>query len=326
MSERAPREGLLLPILIPLASLVVIGVVLIGFSRILLNTTHAVATIVALLAALGVMGLAAWVAKRPAGSTASLLSLAGGAAGIAMLAGGVALVAAPPHGEEGGGVPVVAIVAPPGAAADGYAEDRVTAPAGVAFEIAFDNQDPGVPHNVFIATEEGGENLFEGATINGPATTTYSVDPLEEGSYFFFCSIHPTTMTGTLEAVPGATGGEGGGQGPTVVAQELAFEPTEIELPADQPTTITFENRDDVGSFGQHNIAIYQDDTFATALWTGELVSGPATVTYEVEPLPAGTYAFRCDVHPQMTGTVRVDGGGGGDGGGDGAAEEPGGG
>ncbi len=30
----------------------------------------------------------------------------------------------------------------------------------------------------------------------------------------------------------------------------------------------------------------------------GEIVTGPKTVTYKVNPLPAGTYQFRCVVHP----------------------------
>lgn len=337
MTDRAPRQSLLLPLLIPLGALVVIGLALWGFSRILLNTTHTAATTVALVAAAGIVAIAAYVAGRKRPGNAALFSMAGGAAGIAMLAGGVALVAAPPHGEEGEGVPVVAIVAPPNAAADGFAENRYEVPAELAFEIEFDNADPGVPHNVFIAEEEGGTNLFEGATINGPMVTTYAIeDPLAEGEYFFFCSIHPTTMTGTLEAVPGAAeggggGGEGGergggGGGVTVVAEQLAFDPNAIEVPADTPTTVTLDNRDDVGTFGQHNLAVYEDDSFAALIAATELISGPGTGSVELPPLAEGAYPFRCDVHPQMTGTVNVaagTGGGGGGGGDPGGAESP---
>jgi len=338
MSARGPRQSLLLPLLIPFAALVVIGAALWGFSRILLNTTHTAATTVALVAAAGIVAVAAYVAARKNPGNAALFSMVGGAAGIAMLAGGIALVAAPPHGEEEAAGPAVTIVAPPNAAADGFAQDAYTVPADVAFEIGFDNQDPGVPHNVFIAEEEGGTNLFEGATTNGPTVTTYAIEePLAEGEYFFFCSIHPTTMTGTLTAAPGAAGGgEGGGEGGggeggdggeggggiTVVAEELAFAPTEFELPADTPTSITFDNRDDAGTFGPHNIAIYTDDSFASGLFVGDLIQGPATVTYDVPAIPEGSYPFRCDVHPQMLGTANVvAAGGGGDPGGAGGDE-----
>jgi len=333
MSARGPRQSLLLPLLIPFAALVVIGAALWGFSRVLLNTTHAAATVVALVAAAGIVAIAAYVAARRNPGNAALFSMLGGAAGVAMLAGGVALVAAPPHGEEEGGGPAVVIVAPPNAAADGFAQDAYTVPAEIAFEIGFDNQDPGVPHNVFIAEEEGGTNLFEGATINGPATTTYAIaDPLADGEYFFFCSIHPTTMTGTLTAAPdaggeGGDGGEGGAGGVTVVAEELAFSPTDVEVPADTPATITLDNRDDVGTFGQHNLAVYQDDSFATQIAATDLISGPGTGTVELPPIAEGSYPFRCDVHPTMLGTVNAVAGGGegegGDAGGGDAAEEP---
>jgi len=61
VSERGPRQSLLLPLLIPLGSLAAIALVLFGFSRILLNTTHAAATVVALVAAAGILGIAAFV-------------------------------------------------------------------------------------------------------------------------------------------------------------------------------------------------------------------------------------------------------------------------
>ena len=64
-----PREGVLLPLLLPLASLAVIALVLLLFSRVLLRTTHTGATAVALVAAAGiVLGLVASIlpARRAA--------------------------------------------------------------------------------------------------------------------------------------------------------------------------------------------------------------------------------------------------------------------
>jgi plastocyanin len=62
---------------------------------------------------------------------------------------------------------------------------------------------------------------------------------------------------------------------------------------------LLFENRDGA----PHNVRIY-DDNPDTPLFTGEIFSGPASRTYQVPAIPAGQHKFRCDVHPQMAGTV----------------------
>ncbi len=54
---------------------------------------------------------------------------------------------------------------------------------------------------------------------------------------------------------------------------------------------------------GPHNVSIYDGDT---AVFQGEVVSGPATVEYTIPPMQPGTFEFRCDVHPDMIGTVEV--------------------
>ena len=48
MSDTAERQSLLLPVLMPVGLLVIIALVLFGFSRILLAISHAAATVVAL--------------------------------------------------------------------------------------------------------------------------------------------------------------------------------------------------------------------------------------------------------------------------------------
>jgi plastocyanin len=85
-------------------------------------------------------------------------------------------------------------------AASGIAYDQteLTAPANTPFQIAFTNNDAGIPHNVSI--HEGsptGTEVFKGAIFTGVATQTYDVPALPAGTYSFVCSVHPN-MVGTL--------------------------------------------------------------------------------------------------------------------------------
>jgi plastocyanin len=121
---------------------------------------------------------------------------------------------APPPGEEApppGEVP--AAEKPAGAAkqspekapagavsivAQGLAFDtpELTLPAQGEVVIAFDNQDAGIPHNVAIYTEQGGDPIFQGEIVTGPTTVDYRFPAPDPGTYFFQCDIHPT-MTGS---------------------------------------------------------------------------------------------------------------------------------
>jgi plastocyanin len=77
--------------------------------------------------------------------------------------------------------------------------DCLAAPAKTPFTIQFDNKDnPGIPHNVEIYTKDpaqGGTRLGgatdAGDAVTAPGTTTYQVDGLDPGTYYFQCDIHP---------------------------------------------------------------------------------------------------------------------------------------
>jgi plastocyanin/uncharacterized membrane protein len=84
---------------------------------------------------------------------------------------------------------------------------------------------------------------------------------------------------------------------------DQAFVPGNLRLPANEPVALAFDNED---SGVQHNVAIYEDESAEESLFVGDLFAGPATVTYDVPPLDPGSYFFRCDVHPQMNGSVEV--------------------
>jgi plastocyanin len=79
-----------------------------------------------------------------------------------------------------------------------FVVESLTAPADAPFTIAFDNKDPGQPHNIAISDASGAE-VFNGKIITGPAVEVYDVPALPAGNYTFVCSVHPN-MTGTLTA------------------------------------------------------------------------------------------------------------------------------
>lgn len=299
MSERPLRDRFVLPVLLPLGLLVLLAVAMVGFAQILLSVTHAAATSIALVVAAAVVVVAAFAARRPQIRAATVASMVGAVAGVAMFAGGAALLLAPKGAGEGAEGPAITIAL---AAKDiAFTTDALRAPADEPFAIAFDNQDPGIPHNVeiFEAEDFSGEPVFEGELVTGPAQVTYEVPALAAATYYFNCVVHPT-MVGTIEV---AAGGGEAAEGPTVVAMGLAFDTDVIELAAETATVIRMDNQD---AGVPHNISVYADETLAEQLYKAELVTGPAIAEYTIPPLPAGTYYFHCDVHPTMAGEVRV--------------------
>ena len=86
-----------------------------------------------------------------------------------------------------------------------------------------------------------------------------------------------------------------------IAADNIAFDVKELTAPAGQPFTIVFNNQEAVS----HNVAIYKG---TEPIFNGAFITGPATITYVVDALPAGEYIFTCDVHPiaAMTGTLTV--------------------
>ena len=86
---------------------------------------------------------------------------------------------------------------------------------------------------------------------------------------------------------------------PAVVAKDIKFVTTEVKVPAGKAFQLTFDNQDGA----PHNVAIYTDSSASQAKFQGDIFSA-GTRVYEVPALAAGSYFFRCDVHPDMTGTI----------------------
>lgn len=112
------------------------------------------------------------------------------------------------------------------------------------------------------------------------------------------------SLVGTV--LVACTAVDGGGPAPSapaggavITAAGLAFDRQQLDVPAGRPFQLLFENREGA----PHNVTIY-DEGGAPPLFVGETFGGSGSRTYDVPALAAGEHRFRCDVHPDMSGTV----------------------
>jgi plastocyanin len=97
-------------------------------------------------------------------------------------------------------------------------------------------------------------------------------------------------------------GEHAGAEGVEIKADNIAFDKHELELNANQPAVISFDNEE----AQPHNVAIYTGEDAVQVIFQGDVVVGPITVEYRFTAPGPGTYFFRCDIHPNMKGEVKV--------------------
>ncbi|MDD3857301.1 MAG: cupredoxin domain-containing protein [Methanoculleus sp.] len=89
-----------------------------------------------------------------------------------------------------------------------------------------------------------------------------------------------------------------------VMAEDYSFSTETITVRAGVEVTIEFDNRDD-GT--PHNVSVYTDASANEAIFIGDIITGPAGITYTfTAPETPGNYFFRCDVHPSMHGAFII--------------------
>ena len=196
-----------LPVIVPVVSLLVIGAVTFGFSRILLSVPKEVSVIVAIAVAANVLIAASFIANRPESARNAWAELVivftyplligfvltqlnlGGDTHAAAEEGGAHAESEEAAGGAGLNISSVDLQ---------FSTDEIVLPAGEEAEIAYANEDASsIQHNISIYEEEGGADLFTGDVIPGGQSTTYSVPALDKGEYYFQCDIHPG-MNGTV--------------------------------------------------------------------------------------------------------------------------------
>ena len=96
---------------------------------------------------------------------------------------------------------------------------------------------------------------------------------------------------------PAAPAGSPSGDAVTITAKDIKFNPNAVSVKAGTAFDIVFDNQDGA----PHNISI--SDASGGNVFKGQIVSAQK-VTYAVPALAAGTYAFICEVHPDMKGTI----------------------
>jgi plastocyanin len=104
------------------------------------------------------------------------------------------------------------------------------------------------------------------------------------------------TGGGTVAVVDGAV---------EINADDLAFDASTIQAPAGEEFTVTLNNLESQ----PHNFSVYREEGGEQIATSGDPITGPdATDDVTVPALEPGTYFFKCDIHPEMNGTIVVEG------------------
>lgn len=201
--ERASSR-LLVPVGLPVAMVLLALAIAVSLSRVLLAIPERAAVMVALVAALVIMGICSWVASRPRLGSSALVALAA-VAGVSMVGAGIAGALSGEreieHHESDENLIHLS------ARNTKFSRDRLEVPAHDEVTIEFDNKDD-VFHNVAVYRGEGltATPVFNGEGFVGDDERTYELHTPAPGIYTFLCDFHPTTMKGELVVEPGPTG------------------------------------------------------------------------------------------------------------------------
>jgi len=89
-----------------------------------------------------------------------------------------------------------------------------------------------------------------------------------------------------------------------LTAADLAFDANVIQAPAGEAFSISLINNDTA----PHNVTVYVAEGGDRIGEEGATINEGETTELAVEALEPGTYYFQCDIHPNMNGTIVVEG------------------
>jgi cytochrome c oxidase subunit II len=163
---------------------------------------------------------------------------------------------------------------------------------------------PGRPNEFEVLITEPGTYGGQCAEFCGLSHSDmyFTVRAVDRPTYDAWVAAEQEKARATPEPRP-----SGSEQGPvikvTAVSILSGFDPKELSAPAGVRLTIDLDNID---TAAPHNIAIRKANPDGTD-WIGlPIAAAGQKATYEVPPLPAGTYTFYCSVHANMVGTLTV--------------------
>ncbi len=119
-------------------------------------------------------------------------------------------------------------------------------------------------------------------------------------------SVEPTSSVGPSSVPSGepAPSIEPGGSTVQLAAQGIAWSTTELTAPADTAFQIVFANND---ASVPHDVDIRSGDPAGALVHDSDTFPGVETRTLDIDPLPAGIYAYVCSIHSNMVGTLYAE-------------------
>ena len=197
-ADTTGREINLLPVGLPVLGLFCIGALMFFMSRILLAVPEQASTLIALLVALAILGLATLLALRPTISGRTMITVLT-IASVLMVGGGlVAAAAGERHIEHHGGEAAHGEIAELEAKEIAFDLTELEFPANAEAELLLKNDDKGILHNVSIyaGADAAAPPILKGDFVAGGSDITYHFSTPAPGEYYFQCDIHPN-MNGT---------------------------------------------------------------------------------------------------------------------------------